>query len=147
VSQFLKTANPEDEFFLIEFNDRPQLAVRFTPNAEEIQNHLTFTQAKGSTALLDALYLAMNQMKKALVRDPSARPDDLDHKRTKRFQLFVGQHSPAAERRQHKSRHSHDAGYGAVRSHAVSTTVLVASREHHDLLLRLASSSNLVRTM
>jgi VWFA-related protein len=65
VSQFLKTANPEDEFFLIEFNDRPQLAVRFTPNAEEIRNHLTFTQAKGSTALLDALYLAMNQMKKA----------------------------------------------------------------------------------
>jgi len=65
VWQFLKTANPEDEFFLIEFNDRPQLAVKFTPNAEEIQNHLTFTQAKGSTALLDALYLAMNQMKKA----------------------------------------------------------------------------------
>jgi len=26
---------------------------------------LTFTQAKGRTALLDAVYLAMNQMKKA----------------------------------------------------------------------------------
>ena len=65
VSQFLKTANPEDEFSLIEFNDRADLAVGFTPNTEEIQNRLTFTQSKGRTALLDALYLAMNLMKKA----------------------------------------------------------------------------------
>ena|SRR5579862_1514042 len=65
VSQFLNIANPQDEFFLVGFNDSPQLEVRFTPNAGEIQNRLTFTQAKGSTALLDALYLAMNQMKKA----------------------------------------------------------------------------------
>ena len=65
VSQFLKTANPEDEFFLIEFNDRPELVVGFTSNPEELQNRLAFTQAKGSTALLDGLYMAMNQMKKA----------------------------------------------------------------------------------
>jgi Ca-activated chloride channel homolog len=65
VSQFLMTANPEDEFSLIEFNDRADLVVGFTPNAEEIQNRLTFTQSKGRTALLDALYLAMNLMKKA----------------------------------------------------------------------------------
>jgi Mg-chelatase subunit ChlD len=64
-AQFFKTANPEDEFFLIEFNDKPELVVPFTTNTEEIQNRLTFTQAKGRTALLDALYLAMNQMKKA----------------------------------------------------------------------------------
>src|SRR5712692_4977930 len=65
VSQFLRTANPEDEFFLVEFSDRPQLAVGFTQIAEEIQNRLTFTQAKGSTALLDGVYMAMNLMKKA----------------------------------------------------------------------------------
>ena len=29
-AQFFKTANPEDEFFLIEFNDRPELVVPFT---------------------------------------------------------------------------------------------------------------------
>jgi Ca-activated chloride channel homolog len=34
-SQFLKTANPEDEFFLVEFNDRPDLVVGFTPNVED----------------------------------------------------------------------------------------------------------------
>ena len=64
-AQFFKTANPEDEFFLVEFNDRPQLVQPFTTNTEEIQNQLTFTQAKGRTAMLDGLYLAMNEMRKA----------------------------------------------------------------------------------
>ncbi|MBC7926704.1 MAG: VWA domain-containing protein [Bryobacteraceae bacterium] len=64
-AQLFKTANPEDEFFLIHFNDRPELVVPFTANTEEIQNRLTFTQAKGRTALLDGVYLAMNEMKKA----------------------------------------------------------------------------------
>jgi len=61
---FLKTANPEDEFFLIQFNDRPQLVVPFTRDPEEILSRLTFTQAKGRTALLDALYLAMQTLRK-----------------------------------------------------------------------------------
>lgn len=65
VAQFMKTANPQDEFFLIEFNDRPEMVQGFTKETEEIQNRLTFTQAKGRTALLDSVYLAMSQMKKA----------------------------------------------------------------------------------
>jgi len=64
-AQFFKTANPEDEFFLVEFNDRPTLVSAFTPDTEDLQNKLTFTQSKGRTALLDGVYLAMNQMKKA----------------------------------------------------------------------------------
>ncbi len=64
-TQFFKTANPEDEFFLVEFNDRPQLVVDFTTHLEEIQNRLTFTQSRGRTALLDAIYMALNTMKKA----------------------------------------------------------------------------------
>ncbi|HEY6340137.1 MAG TPA: VWA domain-containing protein [Bryobacteraceae bacterium] len=65
VKQFLQAANPEDEFFLISFNDRPELVVSFTPDTEEIQNRTTFFDSKGRTALLDAVYMAMNQMKKA----------------------------------------------------------------------------------
>jgi VWFA-related protein len=65
VSQFFKSANPEDEFFLVEFNDRPELVNPFTTSLEEIQNKLTFTQSKGRTALLDAVYLALHTMKKA----------------------------------------------------------------------------------
>src|SRR5579872_7419250 len=64
VAQFFKTANPEDEFFLVQFNDRPEMVVDFTTRVEEIQNRLTFTQSKGRTALLDAVYMALHKMKK-----------------------------------------------------------------------------------
>jgi Ca-activated chloride channel homolog len=65
VSEFFKTANPEDEAFLVEFSDRPELVTPFTHNLEEIQNRLTFTQSKGRTALLDGVLLALRTMKKA----------------------------------------------------------------------------------
>jgi Ca-activated chloride channel homolog len=65
VSEFFKTANPEDEAFLVEFNDRPELVTPLTHNLEEIQNRLTFTQSKGRTALLDGVLLALHTMKKA----------------------------------------------------------------------------------
>jgi Ca-activated chloride channel family protein len=65
VAQFFKLANPEDEFFLVQFNDSANLVQAFTRNLEEIQNKLAFTQSKGRTALLDAVYLALHEMKKA----------------------------------------------------------------------------------
>jgi len=64
VAQFFKTANPEDEFFLVQFGDSAELVQPFTRNLEEVQNRLTFTQSKGRTALLDAIYLALHEMKK-----------------------------------------------------------------------------------
>ncbi len=65
VSEFFKTANPEDEAFLVVFNDRPELVTPLTHNLEEIQNRLTFTQSKGRTALLDGILLGLHAMKKA----------------------------------------------------------------------------------
>jgi VWFA-related protein len=65
VAQFFKLANPEDEFFLVQFNDSANLIQPFTRNLEEIQNKLAFTQSKGRTALLDAVYMALHEMKKA----------------------------------------------------------------------------------
>jgi Ca-activated chloride channel family protein len=65
VSQFFKTANPDDEFFLVQFNDSADMIQKFTRNLEEIQNRLIFTQPKGRTALLDAIYLSLNEMKNA----------------------------------------------------------------------------------
>jgi VWFA-related protein len=61
---FFKTANPEDEFFLIQFNERPRLVVPFTHDIEEIQSRLTFTQAKGRTALLDGIYMGLTELRK-----------------------------------------------------------------------------------
>jgi len=65
VAQFLRRANVEDEFFLVQFNDRPAMTVPFTTDSAEILNRLAFVQSKGSTAMLDGVYLAMNHMKKA----------------------------------------------------------------------------------
>jgi VWFA-related protein len=64
---FFQTANPEDEFSLVEFNDRPKLVVQMTGNTQEIQDHLTFSQSKGRTALLDAAILAMHELKKSAI--------------------------------------------------------------------------------
>ncbi len=75
VAQFFKTTNPEDEFFLVEFNDRPELVTPFTTSLEEIQNRLTFTQSKGRTALLDAVYLALHTMKKGAESAQGAADD------------------------------------------------------------------------
>ena len=65
VVQFIKTADPQDELFLVQFSDRPVLINGFSANTDEIQNHLTFIEAKGRSALLDAIYLALDEMKKA----------------------------------------------------------------------------------
>jgi VWFA-related protein len=65
VAEFFKYANPEDEGFLVEFRDRPELVVPFTHNPGEIQSRLLITQSKGSTALLDGVTVALNAMKKA----------------------------------------------------------------------------------
>lgn len=60
-----KTANPEDEFFLVEFNDRARLAVSFTNVADELYDRILHTRTSGLTSLLDAIHLAMVEMKKA----------------------------------------------------------------------------------
>ena len=65
VAQFFQTVNPEDEFFLVQFNNRPEMVTGFTRSLEDIQSRLTFVRSKGRTALLDAIYLALNQMKQA----------------------------------------------------------------------------------
>jgi VWFA-related protein len=62
---FFRTANPDDEFFLVEFNDTPRLVVPLTHDTQEIQSQLTFAQSKGRTALLDAIFLALHEIKKS----------------------------------------------------------------------------------
>jgi len=65
VIEFFKTANPDDEFFLISFSDKPELMVDFTSSIEDIQSQLVFANAKGRTALLDAIYMGIKKMKSA----------------------------------------------------------------------------------
>jgi Ca-activated chloride channel family protein len=63
--QFMRTANPLDQFFLVSFNDRAELISGFTSSVEELQNRMMFTASRGRTALLDAVYLGLSQMRGA----------------------------------------------------------------------------------
>jgi Ca-activated chloride channel homolog len=64
-SQFFKTANPGDEFCLVEVSDLAQLAVPLTQNAADVDYKLMFSKGGGSTALLDGIYLALNAVRKS----------------------------------------------------------------------------------
>jgi Ca-activated chloride channel family protein len=65
VVEFFKTANPEDEFFMIAFADRPEEVTDFTRSVEDIEGRLLYTFPKGRTAMLDAIYLGVNKMRQA----------------------------------------------------------------------------------
>jgi len=61
----LRTANAADEFFLIEFNERPKLTVPFTGNPDQLYRRFLRVGPFGRTSLLDAVHLASVQMKNA----------------------------------------------------------------------------------
>ncbi len=63
--EFFKTSNPEDEFFLVEFDDNPRLSVPLTHETGDISGQLMFSKSHGSTALLDAIYLSLHEIKKS----------------------------------------------------------------------------------
>jgi Ca-activated chloride channel homolog len=65
VIEFFKTANPQDEFFMITFNDEPEAVSDFTNSVDEIQNKLVFAVPRRRTALLDAIYMGISKMRQA----------------------------------------------------------------------------------
>ena len=65
ILQFIKTANPQDEFFVIGFNDRPELIEDFTSSVEDIEARLATVRSGHRTALLDAIYYGVAKMKDA----------------------------------------------------------------------------------
>jgi VWFA-related protein len=66
---FFRTSNlDDDEYFLLEFDDSPRLSVPLTTDTAKIESQLLFSKSKGSTALLDALLLAIHEMRKSKKR-------------------------------------------------------------------------------
>jgi len=64
VSEFLKTMNAQDEAFLIQFSDKPELVQEFTSSPKDIEDRMGKLKTGGLTALLDAVELGVREMKK-----------------------------------------------------------------------------------
>jgi Ca-activated chloride channel homolog len=90
---FIRASNPEDEVFLVGFNDQIELLEDYTNDLESIADTLNNVVVTGGTALYDALFLAVQKAqdgvkpKKALVlisdgedRDSYYKLEELDAK-------------------------------------------------------------------
>jgi VWFA-related protein len=65
VSEFFRNANPEDDYFVIAVSNRPKLIASSTQSIGTIQSQLALAVPGGSTALLDAVYMGVAQMRSA----------------------------------------------------------------------------------
>ncbi len=65
IEEFLKTTVEGDEFFLVRFSDAPQLVTPLTPFADEISRQLGSMHPRGWTAMNDAIYRSLSEMKRA----------------------------------------------------------------------------------
>jgi Ca-activated chloride channel homolog len=62
---FFEASNPEDEAFLFTVSSKPNLDSAFTQDFNSLVDHMIFTGAGGSTALVDTLYAALLQSRSA----------------------------------------------------------------------------------
>ncbi|MBI3948849.1 MAG: VWA domain-containing protein [Acidobacteria bacterium] len=60
---FVEWGNPEDEFFLIGFNDHTHLLRDFTSSAEDIASSVVLIEPSGKTAVIDAVYMALDKVR------------------------------------------------------------------------------------
>ena len=65
LTEFLRTCNPQDEFFVVGFNDRPALLVDYTNDAEDVEARMVMLKPENRTALIDAMYLGVNKLRQA----------------------------------------------------------------------------------
>ena len=65
ILRFIRTANPQDEFFVVGFNERPVLIEDFTNAVDEIEARLATVRSGHRTALLDAIYFGMVKIREA----------------------------------------------------------------------------------
>jgi len=61
--RFLETGTPDDEYFLIEFSNRAEVAEDFTTDISRLRDQLSLKPAAGATALYDAVYLGLSKVK------------------------------------------------------------------------------------
>lgn len=59
---FMKNGSPDDEYFLVEFADKPLETAEFTSDIEKLRSRFMFSKAKGRTALYDAVYMGLTRL-------------------------------------------------------------------------------------
>ncbi|HVH86848.1 MAG TPA: VWA domain-containing protein [Terriglobales bacterium] len=64
-TEFFKNANPEDDYFVITFADKPKLLADTTRSFEKVQASLAAAKPKGNTALADAIYMGLAKLRNA----------------------------------------------------------------------------------
>ena len=62
---FLKTSNPRDEYFLLEFSDQPKLVQDFTTDISRLQKHIFSVSPHGLTPLFDAVHMGLEKIQGA----------------------------------------------------------------------------------
>ncbi len=65
LSEFLRTCNPQDEFFVVGFNDKPAVIVDYTSDVDDVEARMVMVKPANRTALIDAVYLGVNKLKTA----------------------------------------------------------------------------------
>jgi Ca-activated chloride channel family protein len=65
LSEFLRTSNPQDEFFVVGFNDRPAVIVDYTSDVDDVEARMVMLKPENRTALIDAVYLGVSKLKEA----------------------------------------------------------------------------------
>lgn len=63
--EFFRNANPQDDYFVITFADKPKLLANTTQSPEEVHSALAEAIPKGNTALADAIYMGLMKLKSA----------------------------------------------------------------------------------
>lgn len=62
LATFINTSHPDDEYFLIGLSSQPQLLLDRTRDGNAMVSRLSLVEPKGSTALYDASYLALDRV-------------------------------------------------------------------------------------
>jgi Ca-activated chloride channel family protein len=65
LSEFMRTCNPADEFFVVGFNDRPAVIVDYTSEIDDVEARMVMLKPENRTALIDATYLGVEKLKQA----------------------------------------------------------------------------------
>ncbi len=65
IAEFLKSANPQDEFFFLPFGSQSGAVIGFTNRSEEILDQVAHAKSGGTTAMLDAIRAAFLNIRKA----------------------------------------------------------------------------------